>query len=120
MKDFIFITEDEFREAYGRVDSHSTNEGILEHVNRFLNEKAQKAWCTVASDSLNKGYMDEFNRQGLQPDNTHEAFVFLREIKEELDVTDCDHKITLDMPEGDDDIVMAFTVFCPRCRKELS
>ena len=90
-------------------------------VIEFLNEKSQKGF-TYPLDHEDKMCASIGTRVD-PPSDTHEAFVFLREIEEEK--VECDHEMyrtkTLpgDMVKFGDRLETQFNNFCPECGEEL-
>ena len=118
MKDFEFITGEEWenlRETFlglqGKIVSRYA-------VLNLLNEKAQPGYTsksTFLNEDIVCSVVTEKRRRG---SDTHEAFVFLRPIEEEVE---CDHKYTLsgyDCGQVTIDVKVKCN-FCPLCGKKL-
>tara|TARA_R100001244_G_C5166301_1_gene131438 strand:- start:683 stop:1024 length:342 start_codon:yes stop_codon:yes gene_type:complete len=111
MKAFEFITEADWGNIRTFPDTYNR-----EFANKLLNEKAQKGF-TYVSNTGNFIYVGK----KLQSD-THEAFVFLREIEEEK--PKCDHTVSYvgaSVYEGGTMIsgVVSRSKFCPECGEAI-
>ena len=113
MKDFEFITLKEYTEIW---HENHTKEEITDATNKLLNEKCQKGFTREHTSTVCLAINNVANHSL----DTHEAFVFLREIEEEKE---CDHtKIREEVvrtSEGNHRFIMRECKFCPDCGKEL-
>lgn len=107
MKDFEFITEEEWN-VFIKLKPLSMQLGLIQ---KLLNEKVQKGY-TSFTISLDKGYVSGTIKKPPYCGDTHEAFVFLRKIEEEVE--ECVHDYTVYRKGG-----LINIYYCPKCGKKL-
>ena len=120
MKDFKFITEEEFAACH--TNNHSLSAKV-EAVNHFLNKKAQKGFTRVSEGTV-LPYICNTVR-GFDPNSdTHYVWIFLREFEEEK--PKCDHRQTKPIAGHVQNIIEIIIDFkrdgwieCPKCGEKL-
>jgi len=115
MKAFEFITSEEWenlRETFPLV----RGKGVARHsVNKLLNEKKKNGWCQYSEDSFYT-----MNIKGPSSLDTHNAFIFVSPIEEE--VVECGHVYQIaTCSTGQNETIYKWqtAMFCPKCGKKL-
>lgn len=126
MKDFEFITEEEW-EKYVRQPVDTSTVDCRFFFNKLLNKKAEKGFTSYPCTEYEKDFI--CRHLGWEPSkglsDTHEAFVFLRPIEEEKPKCECETKRTkmTRNPQEDGSVILAHcevdNKFCPECGEKL-
>ena len=124
MKDFEFITTDEYARISGRNLQGFKKNGLdwwVRQLNDLLRVKAERGYTSMAipydEDEITTISEETYDKP--LPSSTHEAFVFLRKIEEEK--KECLCKAVRDFMKDHQHIIEMDCVrnHCPHCGRKL-
>jgi len=127
MKEYEFITEEDFKKAYpsNLMSLSDESKSLVENLNKLLNDKCQKGYTRVPSkEHTTEVFVCNMVGGKTQFDN-HHAYVFLREIQPEK--VECSHEWhifapiyakTIEMLQAQHvaPIKVKLEAECPRCK----